>query len=55
MTVLNGGDGINKMLGGILAQAGDYLPVVASALKKSQEAKRPPADPGVGTVDAQGR
>jgi flotillin len=46
MTVLNGGDGVNKMLGGILAQAGDYLPALTSALKKGQEARRPPTAPG---------
>jgi hypothetical protein len=33
MTVLNGGEGVNRMLGGILAQVGDYLPALASALK----------------------
>jgi hypothetical protein len=45
MTVLNGGDGVNKMLGGILAQAGDYLPALASALKKGPDTKHPPASP----------
>ena len=46
MTVLNGGEGVNKMLGGILAQVGDYLPALASALRKGPEAKRPPESPG---------
>jgi hypothetical protein len=46
MTVLNGGEGVNKMLGGILAQAGDYLPALASALKKGQNGGRPPESPG---------
>ena len=41
MTVLNGGEGVNQMLGGILAQAGDYLPALASALRKGEDAKRP--------------
>ena len=40
MTVLNGGEGVNQMLGGILAQVGDYLPALSSALKNSREGKR---------------
>jgi flotillin len=49
--VLNGGEGVNKMLGGILAQVGDYLPALASALAKNRESregrapKRPPQAP----------
>jgi hypothetical protein len=46
MTVLHGGEGVNKMLGGILAQAGDYLPALASALRKGEDTKRPPKVPG---------
>ena len=46
MTVLNGGDGVNKMLGGILAQAGHYLPAVASALRNGRGTTRPPAAAG---------
>jgi hypothetical protein len=43
--VLNGGEGVNKMLGGILAQVGDYLPALSSALKNSREGKRPTKAP----------
>ena len=28
LTVLNGGEGVNRMIGGILAQVGDYLPAL---------------------------
>jgi uncharacterized membrane protein YqiK len=45
MTVLNGGEGVNKMLGGILAQVGDYLPALSSAMKNSREGKRPAKAP----------
>lgn len=45
MTVLNGGEGVNKMLGGILAQVGDYLPALTSALKNNREGKRPEKAP----------
>ena len=45
-TVLNGGDGINRMIGGILSQVGDYLPALRSSLRNSREdAKRPPKTP----------
>ncbi|SEI76110.1 Uncharacterized membrane protein YqiK, contains Band7/PHB/SPFH domain [Arthrobacter sp. yr096] len=33
LTVLNGGDGLNSMVGGILSQVGSFLPSLASALK----------------------
>jgi flotillin len=46
MTVLNGGEGVNRMLGGILAQVGDYLPALRSALKNGREdSKRPQKAP----------
>ena len=45
-TVLNGGDGINRMIGGILSQVGDYLPALRSSLRNGREdAKRPPKAP----------
>ncbi|NVM99636.1 flotillin domain-containing protein, partial [Arthrobacter sp. SDTb3-6] len=34
LTVLNGGDGVNEMVGGILAQVGGYLPALTESLKK---------------------
>lgn len=50
LTVLNGGEGINRMIGGILAQVGDYLPALRTALKDGrqdgrQAAKQPPKAP----------
>lgn len=33
LTVLNGGDGLNSMVGGILSRVGSFLPSLASALK----------------------
>ena len=39
MTVLNGGEGVNRMIGGILAQVGDYLPALRSALKNGRDAQ----------------
>jgi len=45
-TVLNGGDGINRMIGGILSQVGDYLPALRSSLRNGREdTKRPPKAP----------
>ena len=45
-TVLNGGDGINRMIGGILSQVGDYLPALRSSLRNGREdAKRSPKAP----------
>ena len=47
LTVLNGGEGLNSMVGGILAQVGDYLPRLSAALKNGQNhAKQPPKRPG---------
>jgi flotillin len=47
LTVLNGADGLNSMVGGILSQAGTFLPRLSSALKNGQDlAKRPPKTPG---------
>lgn len=49
MTVLNGGEGVNRMLGGILAQAGDYLPALRTALRNGKDTKdttRTPTAPG---------
>ena len=37
MTVLNGGEGVNQMIGGILAQVGDYLPALSTALKNGRD------------------
>jgi flotillin len=46
LTVLNGGDGVNRMIGGILAQVGDYLPALRSALRNGRDgAKQPPKAP----------
>ncbi|MCU1511025.1 MAG: flotillin family protein, partial [Arthrobacter sp.] len=46
LTVLNGGEGINRMIGGILTQVGDYLPALRSALRNGREdSKRPPKAP----------
>jgi uncharacterized membrane protein YqiK len=45
-TVLNGGEGINRMIGGILSQVGDYLPALRSSLRNGREdSKRPPKAP----------
>ena len=45
-TVLNGGDGVNRMIGGILSQVGDYLPALRSSLRNGREdSKRPPKAP----------
>jgi flotillin len=44
-TVLNGGEGINRMVGGILAQVGDYLPALRSALKNGKEPTKQPKAP----------
>ena len=45
-TVLNGGDGINRMISGILAQVGDYLPALRSSLRNGRgDSKRPPKAP----------
>ena len=52
MTVLNGGDGVNRMLGGILAQAGGYLPSLASALRNGRGGKHPAAPPARRETDA---
>jgi uncharacterized membrane protein YqiK len=47
LTVLTGADGLNSMVGGILSQAGTFLPRLSSALKNGQDpAKRPPKTPG---------
>ena len=46
LTVLNGGEGLNSMVGGILSQVGNFLPSLASALKNGKDAvKRPPTTP----------
>ncbi len=44
LTVLNGGEGVNKMLGGILAQVGDYLPALRSALEERQGTRKAAAE-----------
>jgi uncharacterized membrane protein YqiK len=47
LTVLNGADGLNSMVGGIITQAGSFLPRLSSALKNGQNhAKQPPKQPG---------
>jgi len=43
MTVLNGGEGVNRMIGGILAQVGDYLPALSTALKNTRDGGKRPA------------
>jgi flotillin len=43
MTVLNGGDGVNNMVGGILAQVGNYLPALTETLKNGKP--KPPVIP----------
>lgn len=43
LTVLNGGEGINRMIGGILAQVGDYLPALRSALRNGRDDSKGPA------------
>ncbi|MDQ0029709.1 flotillin family protein [Arthrobacter bambusae] len=46
MTVLNGGEGLNSMVGGILSQVGNYLPSITAALKNGKEPpKRPTKTP----------
>ena len=46
MTVLNGGEGVNQMIGGIMAQVGNYLPALSTALKNGRDAgKRNPKAP----------
>ncbi|WP_427017995.1 SPFH domain-containing protein [Pseudarthrobacter sp. P1] len=42
LTVLNGGEGINSMVGGILSQVGNYLPALTAALKNGKETPRQP-------------
>jgi flotillin len=44
LTVLNGGEGLNNMVGGILAQVGQFLPALSNALKngKTPDSKRQP-------------
>ena len=47
LTVLNGADGLNSMVGGIITQAGSFLPRLSGALKNGQNhAKQPPKQPG---------
>lgn len=48
LTVLNGGDGLNRIVGGILAQVGQYLPSLSTALKNGKASgtrQQPPATP----------
>ncbi len=45
LTVLNGGDGINEMVGGILAQVGSYLPALTESLRKGRGDGRQPPQP----------
>jgi len=46
LTVLNGGEGLNSMVGGILSQVGNFLPSLASALRGGKDGvKRPPTTP----------
>ncbi|WP_275937041.1 flotillin domain-containing protein, partial [Arthrobacter sp. Hiyo1] len=46
LTVLNGGEGLNSMVGGILSQVGNYLPSITAALKNGKEPpKRPTKTP----------
>jgi len=45
LTVLNGGDGVNEMVGGILAQVGSYLPALTDSLKKGRGDGRQPPQP----------
>jgi uncharacterized membrane protein YqiK len=42
LTVLNGGDGLNNMVGGILSQVGGFLPSLASALRGGKDGARRP-------------
>ncbi|MBT8161603.1 MULTISPECIES: flotillin family protein [Arthrobacter] len=42
LTVLNGGEGLNSMVGGILSQVGSFLPSITGALKNG---KVPPTHP----------
>jgi flotillin len=47
LTVLNGADGLNSMVGGIITQAGSFLPRLSTALKNGQnQVKQPPKQPG---------
>jgi flotillin len=47
LTVLNGADGLNSMVGGIITQAGSFLPRLSTALKNGQgHAKQAPKQPG---------
>ncbi|WP_028266319.1 flotillin family protein [Arthrobacter sp. MA-N2] len=43
LTVLNGGEGLNNMVGGILAQVGNFLPSITGALKNGKEPPKRPA------------
>ncbi|MHC6219867.1 flotillin family protein [Arthrobacter sp. MMS18-M83] len=46
LTVLNGGEGLNSMVGGILSQVGNFLPSITAALKNGQvPPKRPTKAP----------
>jgi len=45
LTVLNGGDGVNEMVGGILAQVGSYLPALTDSLKRGRGDGRQPPQP----------
>ncbi len=49
LTVLNGGEGLNNMVGGIMAQVGQYLPALSNALKNGktpvQRQQQPPSTP----------
>lgn len=42
LTVLNGGEGINNMVGGILSQVGNYLPALTAALRDGHAANAMP-------------
>ncbi|MBT2513362.1 flotillin family protein [Arthrobacter sp. ISL-30] len=44
MTVLNGGDGLNNMVGGILSQVGSFLPTISSALRNGKDGARRPTN-----------
>ena len=46
LSVLNGGEGMNRMIGGVLTQVGDYLPTLAAALRNGRDPlRRPPPQP----------
>jgi len=49
LTVLNGGEGLNSMVGGILSQVGSFLPSLASALRGKET---PAASPRPAPVKA---